>query len=371
MTKKMLMISTCGTSLLTNGVDSKTKSLVFANANYQKDEIPEQIRKEIEKIIGERKLHMEEADISTVRSMSAELNGVIGYLNGDLSKAKEDMFFFIHTDTWEGEKCAEVICEWLMGKGISANLLKIEGLNTRDAASFKRGVAKIAKWCHETLPGFKEDGYKVVFNLSGGFKSFQGFMQALGMVFADESIYIFENASELISIPKIPFNLDDSLYAAIKEHLPLFRKLMVSDILPIKECENLPEILIESDEDYCCLSAWGEVVLGLFKEKYYYQEIFPSPSDKIIYDPKKIMDLLKKDKRRVRDFNERMDDLFFYLSVGVNKNRLDFKKLKVGRVGKSDHEMDLSSDKGAWRIFGYFRDDGAFVIEHVGESEFH
>jgi hypothetical protein len=59
----------------------------------------------------------------------------------------------------------------------------------------------VIRWCQDTLPGYRESGYHIVFNLTGGFKSIQGWMQTLGMFYADEIVYIFETGKELLPGP--------------------------------------------------------------------------------------------------------------------------------------------------------------------------
>jgi CRISPR/Cas system-associated protein Csm6 len=63
----------------------------------------------------------------------------------------------------------------------------------------------------------------VVFNLTGGFKSVQGFLQAISSFYADETIYIFQFSSELLQIPRLPIKLDTQ--GIIDENLTIFRRL--------------------------------------------------------------------------------------------------------------------------------------------------
>ena len=117
----------------------------------------------------------------------------------------------VATDTYQGEVAAKLVQEWLQGRGFSSvQVFQLPGLSTRNQQAFATGVGALIKWTGETLPGYRESGSRVVFNLVGGFKSLQGYMNTLGMLYADEIIYIFEGTqSGLIRIPRLPVNLAD------------------------------------------------------------------------------------------------------------------------------------------------------------------
>jgi hypothetical protein len=47
----------------------------------------------------------------------------------------------------------------------------------------------------------------VVFNLTGGFKSLNGYLQTVAMISADRCAFLFEGAPELMEIPRLPVRL--------------------------------------------------------------------------------------------------------------------------------------------------------------------
>jgi len=72
------------------------------------------------------------------------------------------------------------------------------------------------KFIEDNLIGYKRNGYRVIFNLTGGFKSVQGFLQSIASLYADEAVYVFETASELLRAPRMPLRLDMNV---VKENI--------------------------------------------------------------------------------------------------------------------------------------------------------
>ncbi|MBK8043622.1 MAG: hypothetical protein IPK21_13770 [Haliscomenobacter sp.] len=73
-------------------------------------------------------------------------------------------------------------------------------------------IKDLLKWCDETLPGYRTAGYEIIFNLTGGFKSLQGYLNTIGMFYADRIVYIFESGQEVIAIPKLPVKLEMGIF---------------------------------------------------------------------------------------------------------------------------------------------------------------
>jgi hypothetical protein len=100
----------------------------------------------------------------------------------------------------------------------------------------------------------------VVFSLTGGFKSLQGYMTTLGMLYADEIVYIFEDKNAgLIRIPRLPMNLSD--LECLREHAARLALLEHHEVVPRAEVSDIPEALLECDEGGdCTFSTWGASV---------------------------------------------------------------------------------------------------------------
>ena len=104
---RRLVISTVGTSLLTNEINSKKKSesdwssRLQDTANLTEKEIENS--SEIDKIIQSLKQRAEEklkeANTIEIREASAELNGIYGLYKDQLDLGAQDLHFLVTTDT--------------------------------------------------------------------------------------------------------------------------------------------------------------------------------------------------------------------------------------------------------------------------------
>ena len=93
------------------------------------------------------------------------------------------------------------------------------------------------------MPWRRDSGYRVIFNLVGGFKSLQGYMNTFGAFYADEVIYIFEaETADLITIPRLPIQIDT---AVIQEHRMEFALMAAGKLYPRRELKDIPETLLE------------------------------------------------------------------------------------------------------------------------------
>ena len=196
-------VSTCGTSIFTNGTAREDVNFLRENANKKEAEhTPAELRK-IDELIAAKLDALTSASLKEVQKLSAELNGFISfYGNGaNLDEAQQNIHYLIHTDTYQGVKAAELIRAWGCHNGINMQPVKIDDLNTGSVEEFRLGVNNLVEWCAWILPGYRSQGYSVIFNLVGGFKSLQGYMQTLGMFYADETVYIFETGGGFRECP--------------------------------------------------------------------------------------------------------------------------------------------------------------------------
>ena len=361
---KIMTVTTCGTSILTNKASDEDKKVIHPNANKREGDYSPEERERLLKFVEARR---------TARKMSAELNGFIGcYLRdgGKFSDAREDVHFLIHTDTWQGQLVAEMLRDWGASKGIAMTPILIEDLNTASLEEFRLGIGKLIRWCLDTLPGYRASGYRVVFNLVGGFKSLQGYMQTLGMFHADETVYIFESGGELLSIPRMPVDFEASAKQTVLDHFETFRRMQRGD-LPLEECAGIPETMLNIIGGRCTLSEWGEIIWGAVREDRYKAELLPPLSPLLAFSEKMRSEALqfKNDGPRMLLLNQAMDRLSRYLDSGRKDNLsgCDYKKLTGKAVPGATHEFDLWPDKRGWR--GFCHEDGPRVIvDSIGEG---
>jgi putative CRISPR-associated protein (TIGR02619 family) len=299
-TKPKIIISTIGTSLLTNQVDRTNPDEKLwqkqlrdeANASLKTTSIP------VRAVIDSLKQRAEEQlqqGIKAVRRASAELNGIYGIYDQNFSQAQQDMHWLIATDTAQGQVTAEIVQRFLVQHGLNpVQIYAPAGLSTQSTQHFTEGVDALIVWLQETIAPLR-DRYHVIFNLVGGFKSLQGYMNTIGMFHADEIIYIFEGeGSQLIKIPRLPIEVDETALA------PHALALALADAGGITEQDatGIPEIMLGDIGDRKVLSTWGLLIWQNIQIKFLSQDLLPFPC--LHY-----AQTFKNDYARIKDPTER------------------------------------------------------------------
>ena len=359
-----LIVSTCGTSLLTNDVLDELRKLLTTTANLSESELEQAQRQRVSSHIDSRRQKLEESDMAQIKRLSAELNGLLTFYGAGFQRGRRDHHILLHTDTYQGGQVARLLKDWLKNQGFEASSQTFGGLSTRSSVNFQQAMSDLAKWAHETLPAYSKNGREIVFNLTGGFKSINGFLQTVGMFYADRVFYLFESGAELLTIPRMPLAL--SAKTTIEENRDVFRKLACYGQIRKGEEGTIPETLLLPAEDQVGLSAWGELIWSEAKGSVYEAQLLPALSNKI-----QMTDAFRRDTRelsseRLSILNHRLDDLARYMEGGQRNcpTSLDFKKLKGQPVKGSTHECDAWSDQDARRIFGHFEDE-VFILDRL------
>jgi putative CRISPR-associated protein (TIGR02619 family) len=366
---KKYILSPCGTSLLTNFIKGNPQqSLIYKHANAKnKSDVPEDDRKVLAKIIEQLALSMETAGYEKAQDMSAELNSIIKFYGGVLPESN-DFHLLICSDTWLGEVTAEFVSKWILQtcSDMTVVIYRQEGLQTREMTSFQWALSDLIKKFYDELPGYKAAGYEIVFNLTGGFKAVQGFLQSIANFFADETIYIFERSEMLMRIPRLPVRLD--AVEIVENNLVCFRNLAMG--VPYVDKIEIPETMILRLYDEVELSAWGEVLWNEAREQLYKAKLWPSPSPKKIqYGSgfKKSTAAIAPD--RMRHVNNTIDQLNrFVHDRQSNLNSLDFKALKGRSMAPSTHEIDAWSDSDARRVFLHKNENSCYVLDKLAQG---
>jgi hypothetical protein len=106
-------------------------------------------------------------------------------------------------------------------------------------------------------------------------------------------------------------------------------------------------------DDQTVLSPWGELVWQECKANIYRTQLYNSPSNKIRFTDhfkKSIADL---ETDRIRQINERIDDLTRFVETGENIKRLSFHGLQGKPYASSTHEFYAFSDD-AKRVYCHY-----------------
>jgi putative CRISPR-associated protein (TIGR02619 family) len=366
------IVSTCGTSILTNlegnkrretsrnGAEISVNFTVNGVSNKKEEDLSKEERNFVDSLLEELWENIKKWGTEKAKKESAELNALLAYYGAELRDAKGDTHYFVHSDTYVGKECAKLAADWWKRQGFkNSHTNAIGGLNTADYWSFREAMCELATWCHNNISPMRHPPHdRVAFNLTGGFKSVQGFMQALGMLYADEMFYLFQGSDELMRIPRLPFDIDTGARQEIEKHFDVYRKLSIGGVsVTSDEIDGIPESMVFTDGiNGCTLSAWGEIFWNKFKRNLYEKQFYGPPLPNIRLSDKfySARDEFGADGHAKYSINERLDDLAKYI---LSTRRYNPDRLNVHQyhsAGKSKWECYAWSDGAAYRILFHF-----------------
>ena len=295
-----VILSTIGTSLLTQQIDrgnSDKKNWypkLRDTANLKLERIPEDIQQIISTLKVRASQKLQEGNIKDIRLASAELNGIYGLYSEELSNGKADMHWLISTDTAQGSETAKIVESFLQSQNLSAQVFTPRGLSADSTRNFSEGIDELIIWLESSIQGYE----KVYFNLVGGFKILQAYLNTIGMFYANEIVYIFEGIdSELIKIPRLPIKIDESIVEPYK----LEFALMAAGLwIPTSKLSGIPESLLFSSDNECILSNWGRLIWNRVKKQTLSDDLLPYPRLKYEYSFKEDYKATKDSTKRVK-----------------------------------------------------------------------
>lgn len=266
MSPKRFVLSTVGTSLFVNFLKELKEDTAWLTrtANDNDEKLDPELRQKLDELKDRilQQLKLSAHDRDRHRRLSAELNGLYGIYGDQLPLGCDDLHWLVVTDTAQGRKAGEVLGTFLHNHFSSVQTLCPAKLSTRNTADFDSGIKELIGWCEANIPKYKDDGYEILFNLVGGFKSLHGYLSVIGMFYADEIAYIFEASDELIRIPRLPItiNIEEMRDCAVG------LALLASEVAPypnrLLDCWPVPNAFREEVDDHAILSTWGKLVWG-------------------------------------------------------------------------------------------------------------
>ena len=357
--------TTCGTSTFTNPArkDPELNDLIIKNSNARNEDelLPgakEKIDAHYDSLIEEWQNH----SIADARAKSAELNSLLSWQEKNKIPASECLCFLLHTDTVLGANAASLVEEWLTHHGyMSVQLQKIDSLSTSSLENFEKGLASLAEWAFANIPSPEQrsSNEKYVFNVAGGFKSVSGFMQILGQFLADETIYLFEGHSEILSMPHLPVRWEE--IETIRQNFNDYRRVSLG--IPPKNPERLNSLWVRNGQ----FTPWGQIAWESAKQELYGEKVHTFVCDLVREGEKFRKSVEGLDAFRKKIVNERIDDLCAFFLSGKVKNirRLDYKLVKGNHPWSN--ECDAWADGSAMRLFCNEKGNGV-IVECLGNA---
>ena len=337
-----VVVSTIGTSLLTQQIsrtaseESTWYSQLRDTANFRPNEISSAIHA-IVVTLKQRALEtLEQGSISSIRRASAELNGIYGLYREVLSQGDRDIHYLIATDTAQGQATAEIVQDFLRSRGIQQTAIYTpSNLSTKSSADFSSGIDDLIVWLRREVAPLRSS-YHVCFNLVGSFKSLQGYMNTIGMFYADEIIYIFEGKdSSLISIPRLPITVDQDL---LKPHAVALAMMDAGAGLPMKAVNGIPETLLGTVDGQFVLSTWGKLLWDEARQKLLSQEL-------LTFLGLSYASTFRADYNQTKDISKRI-------------------ALQADLAGISYRLQDSKGDTSVLKPFDYTRYQNSAAIDH-------
>ncbi|MFT6130111.1 MAG: putative CRISPR-associated protein (TIGR02619 family) [Neolewinella sp.] len=370
--KPLLLISTCGISLLTNVLSQKSidgldkRALVSLSNEVKSEDIPEPLQSQLAALLDTARQQLQGMDIEKAAEASAEINGLSKVPDALNSQVQH---FLISTDTYLGKQTADLVAKWLKTYVSSAEIKTIKSLTTRDSTSFMDGAKNLLLFLTDIVSQYGSSHY-VVFNLTGGFKSLLGLMTTLGCFYADEVVYVFESGDDLVRIPKLPIKLDDELFQA---HASQLLRMSVDDYIGIEEAGHIPKALLEYvDEQHVGLSVWGELIWKQFSNDLlserliqlpclHYESSFRSDFDNLTKEDKiTLQQTLAKAAGRLKQKNGSREALLGHNAGGIKYEQYTGKHARYGhfRYGGKGHRVSCEPASGK------------LILRHCGEHDY-
>jgi len=356
------VINTCGTSTLTSPArgnkiltDSLTK---WSNAKIESDIVDVDLEN-IKNHWSEQIYKWENYNVEEAKINSAELKSLISWQEKNKINSRDCFCYLIYTDTVFGWLAAQLVEVWLKKNNYQGvKLVAIGNLQTSDLETFEEGLSNLARWAFDNIDPDNKS-VKRVFNVAGGFKSVSGFMQLLGQFLADETIYIFESGNNVLSIPRMPVIWSE--VDSIREYFDDYHRIALG--ISLENYSHLNSLWIKRGK----FTPWGLIAWENAKKKLYTEKVFPIIYDKVVEGKRFRNSLFDLDGTRIKQLNERLDDLCFY-KKGEGRNcikRLDYKKLRQVHEDCT-HECDAWADKDCRRLFCNEK-EGKIIVELLGK----
>ncbi len=361
-----VIICPVGTSILTNACEGGLRNQIIRNANVKRrEELPPEWLPRLDAHLADRADMVGSMDALAAKAVSAELHGLLILMEQSPPEPR-DAIYLISSDTYLGNITFGLVRDYLERKKLDVRELRIAGLQTKSSEDLRGAFIQLVREVDAIHGQYKPQAARLIFNLTGGFKAVQGFLQTLSAIYADETVYIFEQESDLMRIPKLPLKIVPQDY--ILQNVTLWRRLEACLPVDAGGVAALPETFYYPYDGGFMLSEYGELVWKGLKGDLYSQKLWDPPSELIIYAVGFPTSCAGLPPDRLFLLNRRIDDLADHLENRRQRGlqSLDLKQLKVP-LGASTHELDAWADQVAKRVFCHY-EGKRLVLDRLGQA---
>lgn len=267
MTTRRLIVSSIGISLLFSHQTAEERAgsapRLIDLANDR--EIAPEHRPCIDSLAARIQETLNRGDVAELRRKSAELNGIYAITKNQIAANPQDVHLLITTDTALGRLCGKEVEAFLQSKGLATVPIVPRNLSAGTSEAFEEGSKDLIQQLATTLPDYKEQAYTIIFNLVAAFKVLQGYLNTLGMFYADEIVYLFEGQNaQAISIPRLPIQIDTDSLRPFQVQMAMMAEGDAH--LPVSQLQGLPRAIYDQLDGVGFLSDWGLLIWQQIKE---------------------------------------------------------------------------------------------------------
>lgn len=271
------VITSVGTSVFDHSNAIGSKREIIRNKPYNEMNI---YKKDVEVLINSvtKELLQNKSNYSNddvLDKTSAEIKSLYKIYN----KVGEDLeVYLLASDTLEGYAAAQIIKSYIeeifpKWRVVFNEARIIKGLQVKDADLFQtEGMGNLINAIDSICGGYYDDK---LLNITGGYKVVIPFLSILGQIWGIPIFYTFEEEQNLITIPRIPIQIDTELFS---KYADIFEKL--NGVISYADWRNLEQRIHYEDreaiksfilelDDMLGLSPVGRIFWSKYREGFY------------------------------------------------------------------------------------------------------